>query len=61
MVDRSNQRLNEKIENLIYMWGGTIYGLMIQDMYNNGSDYESICEVAGINYEDYEEEQRWKI
>ena len=56
MVDRSNQRLNEKIENLIYMWGGTIYGLMIQNMYDNGSDYESICEVAGINYEDYEEE-----
>lgn len=56
MVDRSNQRLNEKIENLIYMWGGTIYGLMIRNMYDNGSDYESICEVAGINYEDYEED-----
>lgn len=55
MVDRSNQRLNEKIENMIYTWDGTIHGQMIQNMYDNGADYESICEVAGINYEDYEE------
>ena len=56
MVDRSNQRLNEAIENMIRMWDGTIHGQTIRNMYENGSDYESICEIAGIEYEDYEEE-----
>ena len=53
MADRSNQRLNEAIENMIRMWDGTIHGQTIRNMYENGSDYESICE---IEYEDYEEE-----
>lgn len=55
-ADRSNQRLNEAIENMIRMWDGTIHGQTIRNMYENGSDYESICEIAGIEYEDYEEE-----
>lgn len=54
--NRSNQRLNEAIENMIRMWDGTIHGQTIRNMYENGSDYESICEIAGIEYEDYEEE-----
>ena len=29
--------------------------LDIKNMYENGSSYESICEVIGIDYEDYEE------
>ena len=56
MADRSNQRLNEAIENMIRMWDGTIHGQTIRNMYENGSDNESICEIAGIEYEDYEEE-----
>lgn len=55
MVDRNNQRLNEAIEKAISMWDGTIHGQTLRNMYDNGSDYESICEVAGIDYEDYEE------
>ena len=47
---------DEAIENMIRMWDGTIHGQTIRNMYENGSDYESICEIAGIEYEDYEEE-----
>lgn len=56
MADRSNHRLNEEIERQIRAWDGTVHGQMIRNMYENGSEYESICEVAGIDYEDYEED-----
>lgn len=56
MGDRSNHRLNVEIERQIDMWDGTIHGQTIKNMYENGSDYESICEVMQIDYEYYEEE-----
>ena len=56
MPDRSNHRLNVEIERQIDMWAGTIHGQTIINMYENGSDYESICEVMQIDYADYEEE-----
>ena len=56
MSDRSNLRLNEEIKRQINMWNGTIYGQTIKNMYENGSDYESISEVMQIDYEDYKEE-----
>ena len=37
MADRSNQRLNEAIENMIRMWDGTIHGQTIRNMYENGA------------------------
>lgn len=45
MADRSNQRLNEAIENMIRMWDGTIHGQTIRNMYENGSDYESMMNL----------------
>ena len=54
MADRGNHRLNAEIERHIQQWGGTVQ--VIKNMYENGSDYESICEAASIDYEDYEEE-----
>lgn len=56
MADRSNRRLNAEIERQIDAWDGTIHGRTIKNMYENGSDYESICEVMQIDYEDYDEE-----
>lgn len=56
MVDRSNYRLNEAIEQHIQIWYGTIHGQTIKNMYENETDYESICDIAGIDYEDYREE-----
>ena len=56
MAYRGNQRLNEEIEHQISMWGGTIHGFQIKNAYENGCDYETVCELAGIDYEDYEEE-----
>lgn len=56
MADRSNFRLNERIENMIDQWDGTVFGTSLNNMYENGTSYEGICEYAGIDYEDYEEE-----
>lgn len=56
MADRSNQRLNAEIERQIDAWEGTIHGKTIKNMYENGSDYESICEVMQMDYDDYTEE-----
>ena len=55
MADRSNHRLNVAIERHIEQWDGTVHGQAVKNMYENGSGYESICEMAGIDYEDYEE------
>ena len=56
MSDRSNHRLNAEFARHIDLWDGTIHGQTIMNMYENGSDYESICEAADIDYEDYREE-----
>lgn len=56
MADRSNYRLNNEIERVIDTWSGTIHGYQIKNAYENGSSYETVCELAGIDYEDYEEE-----
>lgn len=56
MSDRSNHRLNVEIERQIDMLDGTIHGQTIKNMYENGSDYENICEAANIDYEDYMED-----
>lgn len=56
MAYRGNHRLNEAIEDHIRAWDGTVHGQAIKNMYENGSEYEGICEAAGIDYEDYEEE-----
>ncbi len=55
MAYRGNRALNDAIERHIRMWDGTIHGQTVKNMYDNGSDYESICEVADIEYEDYED------
>lgn len=54
MVDRSNHRLNEEIEDYIRQWDGTIHGQCIKNMYENDTSYEGICEAMNIDYEDYE-------
>lgn len=56
MPDRSNHKLNEEIERQIMMWDGTIFGFAVKNMYENGSDYESICKQLSIDYEDYVED-----
>lgn len=56
MAYRGNHRLNKSIKDHIRAWDGTVHGQTIKNMYENGSEYEGICEAAGIDYEDYEEE-----
>lgn len=54
-ADRSNYRLNSEIERYIDMWDGTIIGYQVKNMYENGMDYESICDAMDIDYSEYEE------
>ena len=56
-VPRPNHRLNVEIERHISIWDGTIHGQCIKNMWENGTDYESICEACGIDYSDYEEDE----
>lgn len=56
MAYRGNAKLNQEIERHISMWNGTVHGACIKNMYENGSDYESICEAAHIDIEEFEEE-----
>jgi len=56
MGDRGSQRLDDRIEKYIDIWDGTAIGQSVKNMYENGCDYESICEVMRIDYEDYKEE-----
>jgi hypothetical protein len=56
MADRSNARLNEAIEQHIAQWDGTVHGFCIKNMWENGADYESICEAANIDIEGYEDD-----
>ena len=53
---RGNHSLNIIIERYIDIWWGTAIGQSVKNMYENGTDYESICEVMQIDYADYEEE-----
>ena len=56
MANRGNSRLDQEIQRQISIWRGTVNGQALKNMYDNGADYESICEVSGINYEEYAEE-----
>lgn len=55
-MDRSNHRLNVEIERFIDAYWGTAIGQEVQNMYENGTGYEHICDRMGIGYEDYREE-----
>lgn len=55
MAFRGNHSLNIVIERYIDTWRGTTIGQSVKNMYENDSDYESICEVMQIDYEEYEE------
>jgi hypothetical protein len=55
-VPRRNFRLNEEIERFIRQWEGTAKGEDIKNMWENGTSYEHICEAAGIDYDEYEED-----
>ena len=55
MANRGNSRLDQEIQRQISTWRGTVHGQTLKNMYDNGASYESICEAAGIDYEEYEE------
>lgn len=54
MADRSNQDLNNVIQNIINQWHGTAFGTSLKNMYENGTCYEDICDYADIDFEQYD-------
>ena len=40
----------ENIESFINQYDGTAIGQSVKNMYENGTDYESICDYADIEY-----------
>jgi len=56
MADRGNHRLNCEIERHIAAWHGTVHGYQVKHAYENDVPYEVVCELAGIEFENYEEE-----
>ena len=55
-MDRSNYRLNSVIERFIEAYEGTGIGQSVKNMYENGTNYESICDYMGVDYEEYRED-----
>lgn len=53
--NRNNRPLNAEIERFIDQWDGTAIGQSVKNMYENGTDYESICEMMDIDYGEDEE------
>ena len=54
---RSNRELNKAILDHIADWKGTVHGSMLKTMWENGVGYEQICLTAGIEIEDYLDEE----
>lgn len=54
---RSNRELNKAILDHIADWKGTVHGSMVKTMWENGVGYEQICLTAGIEMEDYLDEE----
>ena len=54
---RSNRELNKAILDHIADWKGTVHGSMLKTMWENGVGYEQICLTAGIEMEDYRDEE----
>lgn len=52
MMDRTNEELNNEIEKFIEIWDGTVIGYQVRNMYMNGTEYEKICALAQIDYEE---------
>lgn len=56
MNNRDNHRLNAVIEHFIEAYDGTAIGQDIRNMYENGTDYEHICDRMDIDYAEYEDD-----
>ncbi|MBE6677961.1 MAG: hypothetical protein E7597_04115 [Ruminococcaceae bacterium] len=53
MYNRNNNYLNVEIERYIEQYWGTSIGTSVRNMYENGTDYEKICDMIGWDYDDF--------
>ncbi len=45
------------IESFINQYDGTAIGQSVKNMYENGTDFEEICEYADIEYDPNDEDE----
>ena len=53
MADRSNKELNRIIEERIWAWRGTPTGAILRKAYKGETSYEGLCEIAGLDPDEY--------
>lgn len=56
MTDRNNRKLNEAIEKQIERWNGTPTGVILKKAYRGETSYEGICQMLGLDPEEYMED-----
>ena len=57
MADRNNKELNEIIEKHIEAWRGTPTGAILRKAYRGETSYEGICQIIGLDPDDYLDEE----
>lgn len=55
-MDRTNHRLNVIIERFIEAYDGTAVGQDVRNMFENGTDYDHICDRIDVDYDEYRED-----
>lgn len=53
LVDRSNVKLNEAIEQQISKWNGTLHGYCLKKAWEDGVEYKGVCKMANIDIDEY--------
>lgn len=56
MTDRNNRKLNEVIEKQIERWNETPTGVILKKAYRGETSYEGICQMLGLDPEEYMED-----
>lgn len=57
MADRSNRDLNRIIEKNIEAWRGTPTGAILRKAYRGETSYEGICQIIGLDPDEYLDEE----
>lgn len=56
MEPRYNAKLNEKIRQLIDAYRDTVFGERLRKAYQGNMSYEGLCEMCGLDPDDYDVE-----
>ena len=54
-MNRDNTILNNAIKEHIKIWNGTVHGQLIKTAWEKGAEYEQICKICGMDYNNYKD------